>query len=312
MKVEGLTVFIAIADEGSISEAARRLGLSKSVVSDRLAELERSLDARLVQRTTRRLSLTEDGTAFLDRARRIVRDMADAAAEIAERRGQLRGPLRISGPVSFGSLHLGPALYPFLRQNPGIELTLDLDDRFVDAAADGYDAVVRHGPILDNRLVARRLASSRRFLVGSPRYLADHGMPASVAELQSHMGVLYANREADWRFAGPYGSRVVRPQSVLRVNNGLIMRDAALAGLGLTLLPTFMIHRELQSGDLVCVDVGMEAEGAEIHVAYPRERTQPVKVGALIEFLRQAFGAPPYWETGLGRILPDLASPTRE
>jgi DNA-binding transcriptional LysR family regulator len=165
IKLEGIDAFVVVAEAGSISEAARRLGLPKSVVSERLAELERSLGARLVQRTTRKMSITEDGLAFLERGRRILRDTLEATAEIAERRGALVGPLRISGPVSFGNLHLGPAIYSFLDKNPGIELTLDLDDRFVDIASDGYDAVVRHGPVRDSRLIVKKLVSSRRMLV---------------------------------------------------------------------------------------------------------------------------------------------------
>src|SRR5215468_9533927 len=142
MKLDGIAAFVAVAEAGSISEAARRLRLSKSVVSDRLTELERGLGASLVHRNTRNLTLTEDGAAFLERASRIAREIEEAAADMAERRGDLAGPLRISAPVTFGRMHLGPALYPFLVRHPGIELTLDLDDRRVDAAADGYDAVV--------------------------------------------------------------------------------------------------------------------------------------------------------------------------
>ncbi len=162
MKLEGITAFVTIAERGSISEAARRLGLAKSVVSERLADLERSLGARLVQRTTRKLSLTEDGHSFLLRARRILHEAAEARSEVSERRGTLVGPMRIAAPVGFGILHLGPAICAFLARHPGIDLTLELDDRFVDAAADGFDAVLRHGPIADNRLIARRLATSRR------------------------------------------------------------------------------------------------------------------------------------------------------
>src|SRR5262245_29647484 len=162
LKLESIEAFVTIAEAGSISEAARRLSLSKSVVSERLAELERSLAARLVQRTTRKMSLSEDGLAFLERSRRILREASEAKAELAARRGALVGPLRLSAPVSFGILHLGPALYRFLDANPGIELSLDLEDRFVDVEADGYDAVVRHGPVRDSRLIAKRLASSAR------------------------------------------------------------------------------------------------------------------------------------------------------
>ena len=177
LKLDGIAAFVQVAEAGSISEAARRLRLAKSVVSERLVELERSLGAVLLHRTTRRLSLTEDGSAFLAHATRITREVEEAAAEIAERRGSLTGPLRLSAPVTFGRMHLGPALYPFLAANPGIALALDLDDRRVDVAAEGYDAVIRHGPIEDSRLVAMRLASSRRCLVASPNYLARHGTP---------------------------------------------------------------------------------------------------------------------------------------
>src|SRR6202167_693345 len=160
LKLDSLLAFVATAEGGSISEAARRLQIPKSVASERLAELERNLGANLVHRSTRKLTLTEDGIAFLERASRIARAVEEAAADMAERRGDLIGPLRISAPVTFGRMHLGPAVYPFIAKHPGIELTLDLDDRRVDASAGGYDAVVRHGPIADSRLMAWRLAAS--------------------------------------------------------------------------------------------------------------------------------------------------------
>ncbi|MET0275157.1 MAG: LysR family transcriptional regulator [Phenylobacterium sp.] len=296
VKLDGLVAFVAVADAGSVSEAARRLHLSKSVVSERLAELERSLGSKLIQRTTRSMTLTEDGAAFLKRARRIVVETLDAAAEITERRGELTGPLRISAPVSFGVLHLAPAINSFLAAHPRIELSLELDDRFVDVAGGGYDMVIRHGVIRDSWLVAQPLASSRRRLVASPDYLAARGAPASPAELEACDGILYTNRDTDWRLVGPDGAVVVRPRASLRVNNGLMMRSAALAGLGVALLPTFMIHEELASGALRAFDVGIEPEGAEIHIVYPRDRGPSAKVRVLISTLRALFGDPPYWE----------------
>ncbi len=296
MKLDGLAAFVAITEAGSISAAARRLGLAKSVVSERLAELERILGARLIQRTTRKLALTEGGQTFLPRAQQILYQAQAATAELAERRGTLAGPLRVSGPVGFGILHLGPALNQFLRAHRDIDLTLELDDGFVDAAAGGFDAVIRHGPVGDTRLVAKRLATTRRVLVASPAYLAEKGVPSTMAELSGHCGVLYANRDADWRFAGPDGWMVLRPRAALRVNNGLLMRDAALAGLGITLLPTFFVHGELASGALVRVEIGMEAEGAELFIAYPRDRSASAKIAALTASLRRSFGDPPYWD----------------
>src|SRR5271169_76090 len=251
LKLDGLATFVAIAEAGSISETARRLRLSKSVVSDRLTELERSLGANLVHRSTRKLTLTEDGIAFLERASRIAHEVEAAAADMAERRGALVGPLRISAPVTFGRMHLGPAIYPFIAKHPRIELTIDLDDRRVDAAADGYDAVVRHGPIADSRLMAWRLAPSRRVLVASADYLARAGVPRSIAELEGHRGIFYTNRGvADWRFPGPRGAAIVRARIGLRVNNGDLMRDAAIAGLGIALLPTFITAAAVMRGEL--------------------------------------------------------------
>jgi DNA-binding transcriptional LysR family regulator len=301
IKLDGLATFAAVADAGSITEASRRMGVSKSVLSERLAELERTLGARLLQRSTRKISVTEDGIAFLERARRILRETAEATAEVAERRGALAGPLRLSAPVSFGSLHLGPALFPFLKANPAIDLSLELDDRFVDVAADGYDAVIRHGPVRDTRLVVKRLTSSRRLLVAAPAYLKQHGTPESAGELESHNAILYSNREADWRFpgAGRKGDIVVRPLKCLRINNGLMMRDAALAGLGVALVPTFLVHVELKAGSLRAIDIGLEGQGSELFIAHPADRGPSAKIRALTEHLRKAFGDPPYWEAGL-------------
>lgn len=297
MKLEGIGTFVTVAEAGSISEAARRQRLSKSVVSERLAELERSLGTTLLHRTTRRLTLTEDGIAFLARARRIVREVEDAGADMAERRGELVGPLRISAPVTFGRMHLGPALYPFLARHPGIELTLDLDDRRADAAADGYDAVVRHGAIQDSRLIAWRLAASRRVLVASPEYIARNGAPTSMADLASHRGIFYTHRGvADWRFPSPDGAAIVRGRIGLLVNNGDVMREAAIAGLGIALLPTFIAGGAIRIGELKVVDIGVEAEGEFIYIAYPEGPPPSAKLKAFAECLITAIGDPPYWD----------------
>lgn len=297
LKLDGISSFVAIAEEGSISAAARRLNLSKSVVSERLAELERGLGAPLFHRTTRKLSFTEDGAAFMERAVRIVRDVEDAAAEVSERRQKLIGPMRLSAGVTFGRMHLGPALYPFLAKNPSISLTLELDDRRVDASADGYDAVIRHGAIGDSRLVAWTLATSRRCLVASPEYLQRNGWPESLADLEQHRAVYYLNRGvADWSFIDVRSDEFVRPAAALRVNNGDMMLDATLAGLGLALLPTFIVGAALKSGSLVNVGIGQAAAPEFVYVAHPEGRRASAKLRALVNCLREAFGDPPYWD----------------
>ncbi len=297
MRLDGIAAFVATAEAGSISAASRRLGLAKSVVSERLAELERTLATRLIQRTTRKLSLTENGRMFLPRAQRIMREAEEASAELAAHSGRLAGPLRLSAPVGFGILHLAPALSRFLEEHREVNLSLELDDRFVDAAAEGFDAVLRHGAVGDTRQIAKRLAVSRRLLVASPAYLERHGSPRSLAELARHHGILYTNREGDWRFATENGWSVVRPKAALRVNNGIVMRDAAVAGLGITLLPTFFIHESVKSGALVPVDVGAESEGAELFITYARDHGASAKIRALAESLRRSFGDPPYWDS---------------
>lgn len=299
MKFDGIAAFVATAEAGSISAASRRLGLAKSVVSERLAELERILGTKLIQRTTRKLSLTENGQTFLPRAQRILREADEASAELAARSGKLAGPLRLSAPVSFGILHLTPALTKFIHEHPEIEISLELDDSFVDAAAGGFDAVLRHGAIGDSRLIARRLATSRRLLVASPDYLKREGRPESLADLERHRGILYSMREGDWRFSTGQGWSVVRPKAALRVNNGLVMREAAMAGLGIALLPTFFVHESIESGALVPIDVGAPAEGAELFITYPRDHGASAKIRALADSLKRSFGDPPYWERAI-------------
>ena len=184
----------------------------------------------------------------------------------------------------------------FLTEHPQIDITLELDDRFVDAAADGFDAVLRHGSVSDTRLIANRIATSRRLLVASPGYLMEHGHPTSLAELDHHRGILYSNRESDWRFDTLTGWSVVRPRPALRVNNGMIMKDAALAGIGIALLPTFFVHDSIARGDLAEINISARAEGAELFITYPRDHGASAKIIALAESLRRSFGDPPYWD----------------
>jgi DNA-binding transcriptional LysR family regulator len=296
-KLEGISAFLATIDAGSISEAARRLGVSKSVVSERVAELERAVGTTLLHRTTRRLSVTEDGQAFCARARLIVQELADATAELSERRGTLAGPLKLSGPTGFGVLHLAPALASFMKANPRIDVTLDLDDRFVDAAADGYDAVIRHGAVRSNRLIVKRLAPSRRFLVASPEYVERFGLPSTVEDLERHKAIFYTNRgNADWRFRDGGRRASLRIAHSLRVNNGIVMRDAAIAGLGIALLPAFFVHEALSCDALRILDIGCDFEPAAIVMAYPKGKQVSAKIAALTLWLRQSFGSPPYWD----------------
>jgi DNA-binding transcriptional LysR family regulator len=297
IRIEGIAAFVATVENGSISGAARQLRLSKSVVSERLAELERSLGGALLHRSTRKLGLTEDGAAFLPRAQRITRDVAEAAAAIAERRGTLSGPLRLAAPVTFGRLHLGPALYPFLKAHPDLALTLDLDDRRIDVASSGHDAIIRHGVIDDTRLVAWKLAKSRRLLTASAAYLAEHGTPRTLDDLRRHRGIFYTNRgAADWRFRTAAGPVSVQARSMFGVNNGDMMRDAAAAGLGLAMLPAFIAAPAIKAGDLTAVPLDVAPDEEYLYMAHAQGRDPSMKLRALRDCLKEAFGDPPYWD----------------
>lgn len=298
IRIEGIAAFVATVEHGSISGAARQLRLSKSVVSERLAELERSLGSALLHRTTRRLSLTEDGAAFLPRAQRITRDVTEAAADIAERRGTLAGPLRIAAPVTFGHMHLGPALYPFLKSHPEIRLTLDLDDRRIDVASSGHDAIIRQGVIDDTRLIVWKLAKSRRILTASAAYLAEHGTPTCIQDLRDHRGIFYTNRGAsDWHFRTEDGPVTIQAKQALGVNNGDMIRDAVAAGLGIAMLPAFIAEPAIKAGKLVAVPLNIAPDEEWIYMAHSQGRNPSAKLRALRYHLKEAFGDPPYWET---------------
>jgi DNA-binding transcriptional LysR family regulator len=297
LNLDSISAFMAIANTGSFTDAARELAVAKSVVSERLKDLERSLGAKLVHRTTRRVALTADGTTFYERAKRILQEAKLAASELADRRGALAGPLRISAPVSFGYLHLGAALFEFVARHPAIELTLDLDDRFVDLLDGSYDVVVRHGPVKGKRVIVKTLATTARLLVASPTYLQRWGKPASLDDLKEHKGIVYSYRGgADWRFRVGRRFTTVQPRTVLRVNNGLMMREAAVRGLGIALLPTFFLEVTRKERMLRVIDVGAEAEGATLYLGYPEHLRASAKIRALTTWLQGAFGNPPYWE----------------
>lgn len=307
MKLDGLAAFVAVATTGSISEAARQLRLSKSTISERLVELERAVAANLVHRTSRQLALTEDGAALLERAKRILAEASDATNELAERRGEISGPLRLAAPRGFGDLHLGPALYSFMAAYPEVSVTADFDDRVGDVA--GYDAVVRIAPNEMAKMPTETLTTSQRTLVAAPAYLTRFGRPQSVAELTQHRAVHYMDRNPDdWSFKSGSELLVARVAPRLRVTSCLAMRDAAIAGLGIASLPTFHSHDAIRSGMLEIIDVGVDPDETPISISYHNGVSPAAKLTALIGHLKRALGDPPYWDVGLS--LPRRAKPS--
>jgi DNA-binding transcriptional LysR family regulator len=269
------------------------------VVSRQVSALETELGARLLHRTTRALTLTEAGRSYFERAARILAELAEANASVGQLQAAPRGRLRVSAPMSFGFLHLAPALPDFLGRHPDVELELVMNDRNVDLVDEGFDMAVRIGTLADSSLVARKLAPMRRTVFASPAYLQARGTPTSPDDLKAHECLCYSNLglSQEWRFVRPDG----RPWPVevhgrLHANNGDALRAAALAGFGLAVLPSFFVGRDLQSGALVSVLEEFMPQDSALYAVYPHARHLSPKVRAFVDFLAERFAPVPYWD----------------
>ena len=293
-RYDDLVTFLTVVEAGGITAAADRLKLTKSVVSQRVSTLEAALDLQLLQRSTRVVRTTDDGQALYERMRPLVDDMHAGVERIASRSGSLTGRLRITVPLSFGNMYLAPIVAGFAKKNPDLELVLDLEDRFVDLVRDGYDVAVRIGNLQDSSLMARKLADEPRFVVCSPDYAAEHGMPKDVADLANHRCLDYAlvqNRQL-WQFeSGEEGGpeRSVALTSRIIVNNGDIMRDLAIAGLGLIMAPRFLVRAALADGRLIVALPEARPKPYAIYVIYPPAGTLSPKVRAFVDHMVEAF-----------------------
>jgi DNA-binding transcriptional LysR family regulator len=300
-RLDDMIAFIRVVDAKSFTAAAERLGVSKSVVSRRMTGLENRLGVRLLNRTTRRLSVTEIGQAFHQRCVRILADIEEAERAAADLHAEPRGTLRVNAPMSFGMMHIAPAIADFLGRYPGLDIDMDLNDRFVDLVDEGYDVAVRVGRLRDSSLVARRLAPSRRVVVGSPVYFRKHGRPQHPDELAEHNCLIYTNAPLaeQWQFRVDGEARSVRVSGCLRVNNGEVLREAAIAGQGLTVLPTFIVGDALSHGQLDAVLTDCVVSESAVHAVYPHSRHLSPKVRAFVDFLAVRFGPVPYWDASL-------------
>lgn len=298
---DGVLTFLAVVEAGGITAAAARLNLSKSVVSKRIGDLENGLGIALFRRSTRRVVPTDRGVAFYEKMRALVAEFDTAVEEASLQTGGLRGRLRITAPMSFGTMHLGPVLAAFAQSHPELELALDLDDRIVDLGGEGYDMAVRIGRLQDSSLITRKLCQSRRIVCCSPDYAREKGLPASIAGLSAHQCIDYAHVQAGrlWQFepSKPGGKpRAVTVRSRVTANNGEIMRDMALAGLGLAILPLFIVHEQLREGRLVNALAAAVPLADTIYALYPPTRHLSRRVRALIDHLIAALGDRPPWE----------------
>jgi DNA-binding transcriptional LysR family regulator len=292
-QLEDMRLFVETLDAASFTTAADRLGLSKQSVSKRLMALEARLGVRLLNRTTRRLHATELGLAYYERARQILQEVAQAEQAITRQNAAPRGTLRLSAPMSFGTMHLSPAIPRFLEAHAEVAIELDLNDRTVDLVGEGYDMSVRIGALADSSLIARSIAPVETVTCASPDYLARKGTPHSPAELRQHDCLLYGHgKNVEWLFTQQGKPSPVAVSGRLRANNGEIVRDAAIGGLGLAYLPTFIVGEALRDGRLVTVLDAYRPPLTAIHAVYPQHRQTSLAIHAFVDFLRSTFAAP--------------------
>lgn len=290
--------FVRVVETGSFARAAERMGLSKPVLSRRVARLEGQLGARLLTRTARGAQPTEIGEAYHARAANILAELEAAQEVVAEAVTQVAGPIRLSAPLSFGTRYLGPALAEFARAHPRVELDVSLDDKTVDLVGGGFDLAVRIGDLKDSALIARKLAPIRAVVLASPAYLAAHGRPGKPADLASHELLLYANVVAgeQWRFRVGDGWEIVRGHGRLRADNGDLLREAAVAGLGVVVLPSFIASDSIKTGELEVILRDYPLKEAALWAVMPPGRASTARVRALVDFLVERFGPEPDWD----------------
>lgn len=294
-----IALFAAVVEAHSFSGAAERLGISKAAVSKRVAQLERRLGARLLFRTTRRLSVTEAGAAYYEFCARIVSEAAEAEDAVTRLQAEPRGTLRINAPMSFGRLHLAPAIVDFLRRFPDVRIDLVMDDRELDLVAEAFDVAIRIAQLPDSSLVARRLAPCRLVACAAPAYLKRHGVPRTPSDLSRHncLHYSYAGPYGEWHFAGARRDASVRVSGSLRANNGETLREAALAGLGIVRIPTFLVGEDLRTGRLKRILPRYRLPELSIHALFAQRRHLPAKVRVFVEFLAARFGPEPVWDS---------------
>ena len=297
-RFEEMRSFLAVVDAGSFVGAADATGQSKAALSRHVAALEQRLGVRLLHRTTRRLSLTDEGRHFHTRARELLAQVEEVECQLSARTAEASGLLRINAPLTFGVLHLAPLWGRFAQANPKVSLDVMLNDRMVDVVEEGYDLAIRITNLPSSQLISRKLASTRMVACASPGYLRQHGKPKQPADLTGHRIFFFsywAMRD-EWRFAGPAGEASVRTRPFMHTNNGDTCRAAALDHQGIILQPDFLIGPDLQSGALVEVMPGYRSIDIGIHAVYASREHLPGKTRKLVDFLVEAF-ATPAWQS---------------
>ena len=298
-RFEDLQAFVAIVEAGSFTAAADRLGMAKSAVSRRMASLEGRMGVQLLQRTTRRLNLTDTGRSFYERSARILADLEEAEAAVHQEHGELRGKLRIALPLSFGVSHMCKPISEFARVHSKVTFDLDLNDRRVDLVQEGADLAIRIGRLSDSSLIARRLFDSHTVVCASPAYLEEHGAPKTAEDLRDHHCLVYSNMSDPTRWVGRDDKGVEHPvdvQAALSATSGDFLSRLAVNGMGIVIQPTFIAGELIRRGELQPLLTDYQWPEVPAYAVYPPTRHLSFRVRTFIDFLVDYFSGTPYWD----------------
>lgn len=294
--VSDMEVFVRAVLRGSLSAAGRELNLTPAAVSYRVAKLEDSLGTRLLHRTTRRLQLTEDGAEYFRNAEHIVAEMEKAEAAISRRNEVPQGTLKVTAPASFGRQHIAPIMPKFLRRYPDVRLNLVMTDEMIDLLGEGVDLAIRISELKDSGFIARKLAPDHRVVCASPDYIERYGEPRQPSDLADH-NCIVLSQQPYWMFEGPNGPERVKVAGNFQTNNGEVIREAAIAGVGIALKATWDVAGAIKAGRLrVLLNDYPISSKTSIWALYPSRRNVPAKVTAYISFLKEHFSSQPYWD----------------
>lgn len=311
-RYSGMTVFVKVAETNSFAATARHLGMSPAMVSRHIQLLEERLGARLLNRTTRRVSLTEVGQIYHERCLRILSELEAADRAASELQSVPRGRLRVTAPMTFGTRHLAPIVAAYLRLYPEVEIDLSLDDRYVDLLEEGFDLAIRVGTLADSSLIARRLTMAEMVLCASPEYLEREGAPLTPRDLERHNCLLYAYSRSrnEWHFTGPDGTEETIPVGGRFVaNNGDALRIVAREAIGIILAPLSVVKEELRTGHLVRLLPEYRTAAFPVHAVYPHSRFLSAKARTFIDFLVSSFNGSPVEPATADRYEPPSLAP---
>jgi DNA-binding transcriptional LysR family regulator len=297
-KLASIRAFTKVVQHGSFSKAAKELRLSRSAVSKYVIDLEQELGVQLLHRSTRSASPTENGQAYYERCLVILADLQEADAAVKRFQTEPQGILRVNAPMSFGTLHLGGALADFMEKYPKLQIQFMLSDEFLDPVQEGFDVTLRIADLHSSSLIARKIVLTPRVVCASPTYLQQHGVPEHPNDLRNHDCLTYGHLATgnQWKLTGPDGDHWVQIPWTLCTNNAELLRDAAVKGRGIALLPTFIAGADLQQGHLRPILAGYAAPELSLYALYPPTPHLATKIRVFIDFLVERFGGRPHWD----------------